>query len=98
MDEVKNMYYIYFLKSLKNNKYYIGRTSKLPIVRLSEHNLGSNTWTKHNSPFKLVYFEKYYCLQDGIQREKFYKSGFGKYIKKIIIEKIENLRTHSSVG
>lgn len=38
----KNMYYVYVLKSLKNNKKYIGSTSKSPKERLKEHNNGSD--------------------------------------------------------
>ncbi|MDD4476899.1 MAG: hypothetical protein PHY40_01950 [Patescibacteria group bacterium] len=30
------MYSIYFLKSLKNSKYYVGVTNKKPIIRLKK--------------------------------------------------------------
>jgi putative endonuclease len=69
------MYSIYFLKSLKNGKIYVGYTSKSPNERLNEHNIGTNAWTKSNAPFKLVYFEEYHCKEDAIMREKFYKMG-----------------------
>jgi putative endonuclease len=82
------MFYVYFAKSLKNNKVYVGYTEKLPDDRVHEHNHGSNEWSKNNSPFKLVYFEKYACKQDAIAREAFYKMGFGKKIKKLIIDNL----------
>lgn len=85
------MYFLYFLKSLKNGKVYVGSTSKKPEVRLDEHNSGTNQWTRQNRPFKLIYFEKYHCLKDAKSRELFYKTGVGKVIKKIIIESFERI-------
>ena len=79
------MYFVYFLKSTVNNKIYVGMTEKLPIERLKDHNLGSNKWTKQNGPFELLYYERYYCKKDAFQREIFYKSGFGRKIRDIII-------------
>jgi putative endonuclease len=82
------MPYVYFLQSQKNNKVYVGSTSKIPQDRLNEHNNGCNSWSSRNGPFKLIYYEKYVCLEDAIDRGKFYKSGFGKRIKKVIIEQL----------
>jgi predicted GIY-YIG superfamily endonuclease len=36
------MHYVYFAKSRKNNKVYVGYTSKVPKDRVEEHNAGSN--------------------------------------------------------
>jgi len=82
------MYYLYFIQSLRNNKVYVGYTAKNPEVRLKEHNSGSNQWSRNNKPFKLVFYEKYLCLRDVKNREMFYKTGFGKNIKKLIIDYI----------
>ncbi len=82
------MYYIYFAKSLKNNKVYVGYTSKEPEERIREHNQGSNSWSKLNKPLKLIYYENYICLEDARLREKFFKSGFGKRLKKLIIQEM----------
>lgn len=79
------MYYIYFAKSLKNGKVYIGLTNKNPEVRVKEHNQNSNTWSKHNKPLRLIYYESFVCKEDAIQREKFFKTGIGKKVKKAII-------------
>ena len=89
-------HYIYFIKSNKNGKIYVGKTSKDPKMRLYEHNHGSNAFTKVNGPFTLIYFEQYHCSSDASAREKYYKSGFGRQIKQLIVEYI--LRTRSSVG
>lgn len=85
------MYYTYFLKRLKNNDIYVGSTSILPQLRLEQHNSGSNSYTKANRPFKLIYYEEYECLTDARKREIFYKTGLGKQIKRIIVEYMENI-------
>ena len=85
------MYYIYFLQSLHNNKIYVGSTSIQPKERLKQHNEGTNQFTKANRPFKLVYYEEYLCKSDARKRELFYKTGFCKEIKKIIVKYMELL-------
>lgn len=80
------MFYIYFLKSEKNQKVYVGYTSGDVFVRLKQHESGTNAWTRQNSPFNLVYYESYFCEKDARARKRFYKSGVGKKIKKIILE------------
>lgn len=85
------MYYVYFMKSEKNDKVYVGSTSKNPKIRVTEHNSGSNDWSRHNCPFTLVYYETYHCKEDVKDREDFYKSGFGKQIKYIITDKLQSL-------
>lgn len=79
------MYFVYFAKSLKNGKVYVGFTSKSPDIRVKEHNNSANNWSKNNKPLELVYFEEYLCKHDAEKREKFYKTGFGKKIKYSII-------------
>ncbi|MEK7091309.1 MAG: GIY-YIG nuclease family protein [Patescibacteria group bacterium] len=90
MAEARAMHYVYFLKSIKNNKVYVGFTSKNPTARLEEHNAGSNIWTKANGPFKLIYHEEYLCEADARKRESFYKMGFGKKIKQAIISTLDD--------
>jgi putative endonuclease len=75
---VDSMFTVYVLKSLRNNKRYIGYTSKTAEVRLSEHNGGSNTFTRQNGPFVLIYTEPYEEKHLAILREKFLKSGKGR--------------------
>lgn len=79
------MFFVYILKSLKNGKSYVGMTGKLPQTRLEEHNIHSNAWTTQNGPFKLVYYESYYCKTDALHRESFFKSGVGKKLKGVIL-------------
>ncbi len=78
------MSFVYVLKSLKNNKRYIGCTSKKPEIRLTEHNLGSNKWTRANKPFELIYIEIYNNKTEALKREKLLKSGQGrKFLDKL---------------
>lgn len=62
------MFFVYILKSLKDNKFYIGSTSNLKR-RLKEHNSGLVKSTKSRKPLKLVYFEGYASEKDARQRE-----------------------------
>lgn len=82
------MFYVYFLKSLKNGKVYVGKTHQEPKIREKQHNQGANQWTKANRPLKLVYYETYVCKEDATNREKFYKSGIGKRIKRSIVKEL----------
>ena len=72
------MFIVYVLKSLKNNKRYIGQTSKDTLARLSEHNNGRSRWTKNNGPFKLIHAEEYFTRTEARIRENFLKSGQGR--------------------
>jgi len=72
------MFTVYVLKSQRNGKRYTGYTGKDPLSRLKEHNLGSNKFTRQNSPFILVYTEEYSDKVSAIRREKFLKSGQGR--------------------
>ena len=54
----KNMYYVYILKSNKDDNLYIGYTNDLRR-RLKEHNTSFSKATKSRLPLKLVYYEAY---------------------------------------
>ena len=94
------MFQVYFLKSKRNKKVYVGVTAKDPSIRLKEHNSASNNWSRNNGPFDLIYFESYHCKEDALRREKFYKGGFGKMVKNSIIDTLEKHKHwgRSSVG
>ena len=63
------MFYVYVLKSLKDNKLYIGYTNDLKR-RFKEHNDGENVSTKSRRPFVLIYYEAYLSQKDAREREK----------------------------
>ena len=79
------MYYVYFIKSKKTHEIYVGSTNRSPFERTTEHNNSSNQWAKGRKPFELLYYEEYACISDVRKREQFYKTGFGKEIKRKIV-------------
>ncbi|KKQ37755.1 MAG: hypothetical protein A3H17_00415 [Candidatus Levybacteria bacterium RIFCSPLOWO2_12_FULL_37_14] len=86
------MYKVYFLKSLRDkSKTYVGLTVKDIEFRLKEHNDGLSKYTKANRPWRLVYFENFYCKLCADKREQFLKSGFGYRLRKIILENYDKL-------
>jgi len=62
------MFYVYVLKSEKNNNIYIGYTEDLR-KRLKEHNSKQNKSTKNKAPFELIYYEAYKSKSDAKFRE-----------------------------
>lgn len=78
------MFYIYVLKSTKDNKTYIGWTPDLK-KRLVEHNSGLVNSTKPRRPLKLIFYEAFTDKKDALLREKFLKTGWGRiHLKKAI--------------
>jgi putative endonuclease len=66
-------FYVYILKSEKDNGYYYGYTSELN-QRLSRHNQGLVRSTKNRRPFRIHYFEVFETKTEAIKREKVFKS------------------------
>ncbi len=78
------MFYVYVLKSKKDNKFYYGFTDNLNR-RLKEHNNKEVPSTGPRVPFELIYFEITSNIIEARKREKYFKSGFGrKYVKNKI--------------
>ncbi|PIR41656.1 MAG: endonuclease [Candidatus Yanofskybacteria bacterium CG10_big_fil_rev_8_21_14_0_10_46_23] len=84
------MYYTYVLKSLKNNKFYIGITNNLSR-RLSLHNKGRVKSTKSYAPWEVYYFEYFNTRKQAVSREKIIKSWKSR-------EMIEKLKFNRSRG
>jgi len=78
------MYYVYILKSINGNHYYIGHTYDLD-KRLTEHNSGLVKSTKKYLPWEIIYTEPYETKSEAYRRElqiKSYKGGTA--FKKLI--------------
>jgi putative endonuclease len=84
------MYYIYLLKSKKDNKSYIGLTNDLR-KRIIEHDQGLNKSTKYRRPILLIYYEAYVSLKDAQTREKKLKKFKNTYaeLKKRITHSLQ---------
>ncbi|MFA5871383.1 MAG: GIY-YIG nuclease family protein [Parcubacteria group bacterium] len=75
------MRYVYVLRSLKDNKNYVGYTKNLKL-RFEQHNKGLVDSTKDRRPLNLVYYEACLNQQDATKREKYLKTIYDKrYIK-----------------
>jgi len=75
------MWYVYALKSLKDNNLYIG-ISENPERRLQDHNSGMTNSTKYRRPLKIIYKEVCDDRVKAREREKYLKSGFGREFLK----------------
>ena len=78
------MYYVYILKFLKDNTFYIGCTEHINR-RVNEHNKGLSKYTKNKKPWIIVYSEKFDTLANARKREYYLKSlKSRKAIEKLI--------------
>ena len=78
-------YFVYILKSNKDDDYYVGCTTNL-TTRISRHNSGKTKSLKSRRPLVLIYFEKYNSQEEAYSREKQIKSYHcGEAFKKLII-------------
>ena len=74
-------YYVYILRSKKDDDWYTGCTENLKI-RLRQHQKGQCASTKHRRPLQLIYFEACLNKGDALAREQYLKSGPGKRFLK----------------
>ena len=78
------MYYVYILRSKKDNKNYTGFTGNLK-KRMDEHKNGKVKSTQYRRPLELIYFEGCLDRRDARRREIYLKTAYGKrYIKNRI--------------
>jgi len=70
-------YYVYVLRSIKNNDLYIGFSGDLR-ERVKDHDQGNVKATKDNRPWKLVYYEAYHDKRDATKRERQLKNHRAK--------------------
>lgn len=78
---LEKMFYTYVLKSRRDGKLYIGYTQDLK-KRFSEHNNSLVEATKHRIPLYIVYYEACLKKEKAIEREKYFKTGFGRRFLK----------------
>lgn len=75
---------VYVLKSLKDNKLYIGYSSNLK-QRLTDHFHGNSPATEPRRPFVLIFCEYFLSKQDALRRESYFKTTAGKKSLKLIL-------------
>jgi putative endonuclease len=69
-------YFVYVLKSSKNNFHYIGHTHDLE-ERLEIHNKKKVRSTKGHAPFKMIYTETFTTRSEACKREMYLKQIAG---------------------
>ncbi len=75
------MYAVYFLRSLKTSRYYVGHTDKL-FPRFLQHNSGYSRSTRHGIPWALIYWEEYRTRSEAMRVEKQVKArGIERYLR-----------------
>ena len=80
-------YYVYVLKSLKDNFHYIGHTQNLKN-RLKTHNYKKVRSTKGHIPFKIVYTETFSSRSNACKREMYFKHAEGNiWLRNFLKEK-----------
>ena len=74
-------FYVYILKSIKDNRKYTGFTSNLN-KRLKDHNSGKVRSTRLHRPYIVIYKEEVSGRDEAVRREKCFKKG---YMREILI-------------
>ena len=80
------MYFVYLLRSEKDNNFYIGQTNNLS-ERTKKHNRGAVASTKNRKPFILIGYEIMRSRGEALKKERELKSHSDKkrkFIKKFI--------------
>ena len=66
---VEEIGYVYLLRSLRDERFYLGWTTDIKR-RLSQHNNGKSPYTKFRRPWELVGYEVYLSVVEAKEREK----------------------------
>ena len=79
------MYYVYVVFCGRKKKLYYGFTNNLKR-RMSEHRNNRRPYSfTRNEDLELVYYEAHINEEDARDRERFFKTGWGRnYIRKIL--------------
>lgn len=70
-------YYIYVLRSSKDNNFYVGFSEDLKS-RFEQHLKGQVESTRDRRPLEIIYSEACLSKKDALHREKYLKTYLGK--------------------
>jgi len=93
-------YYVYILKSLRDQSYYRGFTEN-PVIRLEQHNNSESKYTRSKIPWELVYLEYFEQKKDALTREKRLKKYSHQQIEQLIssvMNKLSGFGNSNSAG
>ena len=71
------MYFVYILLSEKDKRTYVGYSDDV-ARRLTQHNAGQVTATKHRRPLHIFHLEEFHTMKEAKVRELWWKSGSGR--------------------
>ena len=71
------MYFVYILISERDGRTYVGFSDNVKR-RLTQHNSGQVTATKHRRPFYIFHLEEFKTTKEAKERELWWKSGSGR--------------------
>lgn len=74
---MNGFYFVYVLRSAKDNKFYTGYTQNIKL-RFEQHCKGLVESTKDRRPLNIVYYEACINQKDALHREKYLKTHYGK--------------------
>lgn len=77
-------FFVYVLRSLKDQHLYIGHTAHLRN-RVCQHQRGENISTAKRLPIELIYFEGHRTLAAAERREWYFKTAKGKMMLKYLL-------------
>ena len=82
-------YYIYILKSIQHDFFYVGFTENLKL-RLNQHNNKEELSTKAYAPFEFIHYEAYRNMKDAKRREQYFKTTKGKTTLRYMLKEFLN--------
>jgi len=71
------MYFVYILMSDRDKRTYVGFSDNIER-RLTQHNAGQVTATKHRRPLRIFHLEEVQTIKEAKERERWWKSGRGR--------------------
>jgi len=94
---MKNMHYVYVLRSLNHEWIYVGSTNSVKR-RFQEHKRGEVQSTKPYRPFQLLFYEAFISKNDAIRRENYLKTSKGKSTLRMILRDSFQITESVEVG
>ena len=76
------MHYVYVLRSVNDDGFYIGYSANLR-KRFQQHAQGDSFASSYRGPWNLIYYEAYLEQADALGRERYLKSGAGRRFLKV---------------
>ena len=85
-------FWVYILYSSSHEKTYVGYSNDLERRFWEHNNSKQKSFTSRFKPWVLIYKEEYSTKQAAMQREKWFKTGVGRRLKKKIVEKYQSTK------